>query len=143
MLFCGTFPLWFLIKYSDGRVTTFGHRTKKLTVANLEGVQAMMWSFLRKSKDVDFSKFFGSIQSTPKQLLLEECKKNGVSVYVDEASETSTGFYAKFRVVASEAELEKRLNVELAVCQARLANRIAIFALVFSLVALVKSFYSS
>lgn len=103
----------------------------------------MMWSFLRKSKDVDFSKFFGSIQFTPKQLLLEKCKKNGVSVYVDDASETSTGFYAKFRGVASEAELEKRLNAKLAVRQAMLANKIKILVLVFSLVALVKSFYSS
>lgn len=98
--------------------------------------------FLRKSKAVDYSKFFGDVLLTPKQLLIEKCKKKAISFYVDNASETSAGLYAEFRGVASEAELEKRLNANAAVYQAMLANKIAITAFVFSLIALLKSFYS-
>lgn len=68
-------------------------------------------------------------------------QKCGVSVYVDDASETSAGIYAELRGVASEAELERRLNAKAAVVQATHANRIAMLALVVALAALVKSFF--
>jgi len=100
------------------------------------------WPFSRNAEVLDYSKFFGEIQPTSKQLLIEKCKKAGVSVHVDDATETSTGICAEFRGVASEAELERRLNARTAVYRAMLSNRIAVLALVASLGALAKSVYS-
>jgi hypothetical protein len=96
--------------------------------------------FARVKRDQDFSKYFGEIPSTRKQRLLEECRKNGVSIYIDKPLEQSSCFYAELRGVASDAELDRRLNEKKAVSQASRANVISAIAIIISLVALVKSF---
>lgn len=71
---------------------------------------------------------------------MEECKKNDVSIYIDNPSEQSSGIYAELRGVVSEAELERRLNAKKAVNQSKRANVISAIAFIVSLVALLKSF---
>lgn len=65
--------------------------------------------FISKPKDTDFSKFLPSSHPSRKQLLIDECERQNISIYVDDSSEQSAGIYAKFRGVASEAELDRRL----------------------------------
>ncbi len=98
-------------------------------------------------KDSDFSVFVSSIPLTPKQLLIEECKKRDVSIYVDEPSEQSAGDYAIFRSVASEAELEGRLIAKKETVLLEHANVIAFsnfiaatIPLVGSIIARIKTF---
>jgi len=91
---------------------------------------------LQKSGTEDFSRFFGYAQPTSKQLLLEKCKKAGVSIHVNDPTETTTGFYAEFRCVASEAELEQRLNAKTVAHQATRTNWNTIFVIVISLATL-------
>jgi hypothetical protein len=94
-----------------------------------------------KPKNEDFSTFLSDAEpTTKKQALLEECKKHNVSPYIADASETSSGVYAQFRGVASEAELEGRINAKKALDLANRANLVAIIALLISIVALIKSF---
>lgn len=93
-------------------------------------------SFLQKSGTEDFSSFFGYVQPTSKQLLLEKCKKEGVCIYVNDPTETTTGFYAAFRCVASEAELEHRLTAKTVAHEETQTNRNTIFVIVISLAAL-------
>ena len=68
-----------------------------------------MW-FRKKKKEQDWSKWLGKVQLTKKQRLIEFCEKKGISIYLDDSSETSAGVYANFRGVVSETELEKRVN---------------------------------
>jgi hypothetical protein len=96
---------------------------------------------MKKHEDEGFSRFLGETKKTKREALLEKCRKHDVSIYVDDATEPSSGVYADLRAVASEAELERRLNSKLAVGIASCANMIAIFALLCSLVALVRSFF--
>ena len=96
--------------------------------------------FARKQDDQDFSSYLGEVPQTRKQRLLEDCRKNDVSIYIDNPSEQSSGIYAELRGVVSEAELEQRLNAKKAVGQSNRANVIAAIALIVSVVALVKSF---
>lgn len=96
--------------------------------------------FARKQNDQDFSKYLGEVPQTRKQRLLEECRKNDVSIYIDNSSEQSSGIFAELRGVVSEAELQRRLNAKKAVGQSNRANFIAAIALIVSVVALVKSF---
>ena len=91
-------------------------------------------------KGSDYSAFVSAIPLTRKQLLIEECKKQGVSIYIDDPSEQSEGTEAIMRGVASEAELERRLIAKRAISLSRLSNFIAFFALIMSAIALVKSF---
>ncbi|MDX1913978.1 MAG: hypothetical protein SFU55_00210 [Methylophilus sp.] len=99
------------------------------------------WLSKRNTKSEDFSNFLGDAKLTKKQFLIEQCKKNNVSIYIDDTSETSAGVYAELRGVASEAELENRLNSKTALSQAKFANIIAILAFIISVFALLKSFY--
>lgn len=71
---------------------------------------------------------------------MEECQKNDVSIHIDNPTEQSSGIYAEMRGIASEAELEQRLNVQRAVEQSNRANFIAVVALIVSVMALLKSF---
>jgi hypothetical protein len=97
--------------------------------------------FGQKKKGEDFSTFLGdSSMSTKKSALLEECKKHDISPYIDDATESSSGAYATFRGVASEAELERRLNTKKALGLSNQANAIAFLAFIVSLAALAKSF---
>lgn len=97
--------------------------------------------FHRTSNSDDFTDFLDAPPISRKESLLRNCKKFDVSIYIDDASETSSGVYASMRAVASEAELERRLNAKKAVLQASSANKIAICALIVAIVAFVRSFY--
>jgi hypothetical protein len=94
--------------------------------------------FSKKQDNQDFSHFFGEQKETRKERLLKECQKNNVSIYVDDVSEPSSGIYAELRGVASEAELERRLDVRKAVRQSNYANIIAVISFVISVIALWK-----
>lgn len=96
------------------------------------------WFSKGNTESEDFSKFFGDKAPTKKELLITQCKKKNVSIYIDDVSEASVGIYAELRGVASEAELQNRLNTKNALTQAKLANMIAIFAFVVSVIALIK-----
>lgn len=89
--------------------------------------------FLPKSDTEDFSRFFGYIQPTSKQLLLGTCNKKGVCIYVNDPTETTTGFYAIFRCIASESELEQRLTAKTVANQAIHTNRNTIFGIAITL----------
>jgi len=91
-------------------------------------------------KDSDFSAFVSAVPQTRKQLLIEECQKHDVSIYIDDPSEQSAGDYAIMRGVVSEAELEFRLNPKRAISLSRRTNVIAFFALIVSAIDLVKHF---
>jgi hypothetical protein len=94
--------------------------------------------FAQKPNDQDFSKYLDEVPQTRKQRLLEECKKNDVSPYINDPSESSSVIYAELRGVACEAELEQRLNTKRAVNRSFFANVIAIFALFISIAALFR-----
>lgn len=101
-----------------------------------------MWPFSRKESTQDWAKFFGGNRpATRKQRLLEECKKLGVPIYIDDPAEASSGFYADLRGVASEVELDRRLGAKKAISQSARANLIAFVALVVSIIALVVSLW--
>ena len=102
--------------------------------------QNMKRLFSKNTKDQDFSSFVGGGPKSKKQLLIEECKRRDVSVSLDDPAESSSGVYAELRGGASEAELERRLNAVRAVGLSKLANLLAIIALLVSVVALIKSF---
>lgn len=91
-------------------------------------------------KGSDFSAFVSAVPLTRKQLLIEECEKQGVSMCIDDPSEQSAGVYAIMRGVASEAELEHRLNAKRAISLSRRTNVIAFFVLIVSAIDLVKPF---
>ena len=63
-------------------------------------------------------------------------------IYIDDSSENSVGVYAELRGVASEAELEKRLNAKRGLSLARRASVISIAALLVSLTALAISYFA-
>ena len=97
--------------------------------------------FARKRNDQDFSQYLGETSQSRKQRLLAECKKHDVSIYIGNPAEQTAGVYAELRAVASESELEQRLNAKKAVDQSNRANVIAVVALVGSILALIKSFW--
>ena len=95
-----------------------------------------------KSMDKDdFSGFLSKKTTTNKQRLIIECQKYSISIFVDDASEDSSGVYAQMRAVASEAELERRLLARMAIRKSVHANPISILALVVSVAGLVKSIW--
>lgn len=97
--------------------------------------------FRRAPKSQDYSAFFGDQPPTSrKQALLNECERLDVSIHIDDASETSSGVYAQFRGVASEAELERRLNAKQALKRATWSNATAILALLVAVAAFIESF---
>ena len=62
-----------------------------------------------KDKEQDWFEWAG-VDLTPKQKLIEECKKYGVSIHEDDKMENE---FSLFRGVVSEVELQKRLNAKL------------------------------
>jgi hypothetical protein len=99
------------------------------------------------NKDFDFSSFFPDTFPTPKQLLIEKCKKRRISIYINDPLEQPIGAYSIFRNPASEAELEHRFNAqkmiifsENASTSAKLTYIIALLALIVSIITLVRSF---
>ena len=99
-----------------------------------------MWPFRRKRATQDWVQYLGGCPpATRKQRLLDECKRLDVSIHVDDSTEASSGIYGELRGVASEAELERRLNAKNTVLHASRANKLAIVALVVSLISLIAS----
>lgn len=96
---------------------------------------------MKESNPEDFSKFLGNSELSRKQKLIEECENLDISIYIDDESETSDGVYSELRAVASEAELERRLNAKNTIRSANHSKYIAILALVISLISLIKSFW--
>lgn len=88
----------------------------------------------------DFSSFITGIPLTPKQQRIEECKNLDVSIYIDDPSEQSAGVNANLRAVASEAEIERRLNAAKATQLSKWAIIISLLAFIESTIAFVKSF---
>ena len=101
----------------------------------------MIWPFSRTSEQEDFSEYFKAAETTRKQQLIAECQRRGVTIYVDDPAESSSGIYAKLRAVASEAELERRLQARRAIASARCANIVAGIALLVALAGLAKSIF--
>ncbi len=97
----------------------------------------IIWPFSRKPDPEDFSAYLSAEQSTTKQALISECQRRGVTIFVNDSSESSAGVYAKLRAVASEAELQDRLFQAVALHTAKRANFIAWLALVVGLAGLV------
>lgn len=91
-------------------------------------------------QDQDWSKYISQAPTSRKRLLIQECQKCGVAIFVDDPAETTEGVYSQFRAVASEAELQSRLLTKVAATRSMWANVIAAIALLISVVALVKSF---
>jgi hypothetical protein len=94
----------------------------------------------RKSEDTDFSAFTTGTPPTRKQLLLEKCRKQDVSIYVDDPTEQSAGIYAELRGVVSESELDRRLNAKKVIVLSKRTNVIAYGSLLVSAITLVISF---
>ena len=97
---------------------------------------------MKNAETKDFSKFIDSPEKSRKEKLIEECRKQDVSIYIDDATETSKTIYAEMRAVASEAELERRLNSKRSVNIANRSSIVSAIALFVSIVALIKSFIS-
>ncbi|HMN55732.1 MAG TPA: hypothetical protein PKE15_00675 [Ottowia sp.] len=96
---------------------------------------------LRKNSN-EWENFIPFNGKTKKQSLLDECENLGISPYIDDESETSSGVYAQLRAVASEAELERRLIAKRAERKAVQSNLIAAAGLIVSLVSLVVAVYA-
>lgn len=99
----------------------------------------MKWNWLLWTKydPEDFSAYLPQGPESVKEKLIAECQRRGISVYINDASETSSGAYAALRAVAPEAELHSRLQQAITVGTARGANRIAWLALFVGLAGLI------
>ena len=97
----------------------------------------MRWPFSNRHDPQDFSAYLKDDPSSKKQKLIAECGRLGVSVFIDDPNETSSGVYADMRAVASEAELQSRLNQAVASRTANRANVIAWLALAVGVASLV------
>ena len=96
-----------------------------------------MWQFWKKYDSQDFSSFLPPGPESVKEKLIAECQRRGVTVYVSDSTENSSGAYASLRAVASESELQSRLLQAIAAHTAFKANRIAWLALVVGLAGLL------
>ena len=103
----------------------------------------MDWKWLpwKKYDPQDFSTYLSPGPASVKEKLITECKRYGVSIYVADPIETSSGPYGHFRAVAPESELQNRLIQAVAAQQAFKANRIAWFALIIGFAGLVVAIF--
>lgn len=92
------------------------------------------------AKTSDFSNFIPTAQPTRKELLIAKCEKHDVSIYIDDPLEQSAGAYKIFRGVASETELEHRLNVKKAIDNSIRAIIISFFCFLGSVISFIKLF---
>ena len=90
--------------------------------------------------DQDWSEYIVAAPTPKKRQIIEECKKRGVTIFIDEPTETSDGAYSHFRPVASEIVLQNRLFTKAAATRSIFSIVIAFIALFVSIIALVKSF---
>lgn len=95
---------------------------------------------MRKHDGQDFSRYLSQSGSSKKQKLIIECKSNHLSIFLDDSSETAESTHTMMRPIASEAELERRLNAHKAIYNSKIANAIAILALLFSIATLLKTY---
>ena len=65
----------------------------------------------QKQSNQDFSKYLGEVPQTRKQRLLEDCKKNDVSIYIDNQSEQSSGNSAELRGVGKLLPVGSRMCI--------------------------------
>jgi hypothetical protein len=100
-----------------------------------------MRSIIRRQSKFDWSKYFDLPPETRKERLLNECRRNDVSIHIDGPTETSSGINSILRPVASEAELERRLVAKLAIGKSAWANKIAGLSLLVSLISLAVSIW--
>jgi hypothetical protein len=98
--------------------------------------------FFGKDQDQDWSKYLNLPKQTRKQWLLDACRSNNVSIYIDDENEQSSGIYAELRGVASEAELEKRLYSKLAITNSGNANKISVISCGIAVISLIISIAS-
>ena len=89
----------------------------------------------------DFSDYLGDEKLSRKNRLLSECEKLDVSIHIDDAAEASSGVYSGLRAVASEAELEKRLNAKKSLRFAWRSQVVSFVALAVSIAAFIKSYW--
>ena len=87
--------------------------------------------------DDDFSNYSNNSPKSRKQTLIEKCGQLDISIYVDDKAENSNEPYAMLRPVASEADLDSRINSKEAVTCATKANRLSVIALLIALVAII------
>lgn len=87
----------------------------------------------------DFSKFFPERKPTKKESLLKRCAELDISPYIDDPSESAPIGALDMRAVASETELEKRINEKSALIHSSKANKIALWALLLSIVSTIFS----
>ena len=100
-----------------------------------------MFNFFSTKKDQNWEKFFGEAPKTKKTQLIHECKKHDITIYIDDVTEDTSN--NPLRGVASEAELERRLNAKRAVDNSKHANIIAITAVIISLISLAVTYYAN
>lgn len=99
--------------------------------------------FKKNLNENNWEHFLGneSTAKTRKQRLLDECKTNDVSIYIDNENETSAGVYSLMRAAASESELERRLIAKKTYIEQRATKKIAILAIVISIASLLLALY--
>lgn len=62
-------------------------------------------------KHTDWLKFIGKNKEiTKKEKSINYATRNGISIYIDDPKEKTSGIYSIFRQVASESEIEKRIT---------------------------------
>ena len=93
-----------------------------------------------KQRNEDWGKFFGvSGPRSNKETLIEECRRLGIPVHVDDVSENTSEVYSELRAVASEQELHSRLSQYKSLKEARHSKIISLLALLISVAALITS----
>jgi len=99
-----------------------------------------MFNFGSTKNDQNWEKFLGEIPTTRKAQLLDKCKKLDVTIFIDDVNEDASN--NPLRGVASETELERRLNAKKAVHNSKRANIISIIAIVIALISLAATVYA-
>jgi hypothetical protein len=101
----------------------------------------MPWPFHRKPDPEDFCAYLPKEPSSTKSALIAECRRRGVSIFINDLSEASIGIHSNLRAVASEAELQGPPQQTIAARTASRANIIAWLALLTSLASLIVAIF--
>lgn len=102
-----------------------------------------MLSFFRHPKEFNWNKYLGLPPATRMERLLEDCRRLDVSIHVDSPTEMASVANTMLRSTASEAELERRISVKLALNKSTWANRIAGLSLLVSVISLAISIWKT
>ena len=95
------------------------------------------WPPWKKHDPENFSNYIPAGPLSTKEKLIAECQRIGVSIYLPDSTESSSGPYGNLRAVAPESVLQSRLMQVFAIQSAVNANRIAWLALLVSLAGLL------